>query len=66
MVVDMSPEAITQRLREASLLSDLNPPFPPQIDMSAQGVERRLREVAELFALARRLRGRVVLRHHEA
>jgi hypothetical protein len=57
MAVDMSPEAITRRLREASRLGDLRPPFPPRVDMSAAGIERRLREVAALHALAHQLRG---------
>jgi hypothetical protein len=54
----MSPEAIERRLREASRLSVLIPPFPPQIDMSPAAIERRLREVAQLYALERRLRGK--------
>ena len=55
-VPDMSAEAVELRLREASRLSDLLPPFPPAVDMGPEALERRLREVAELHALERRLR----------
>jgi hypothetical protein len=54
--VDMSPEAVERRLREASRLSVLRLHYPPRVDMSPQEVERRLREVAQLYALERRLR----------
>ena len=53
--VDMSPEAVGRRLREASRLSREGP-GPPAVDMSPAAVERRLREVSHLFAAARRLR----------
>lgn len=55
--VDMSPEAVAARLREASRLSQLPPPFPVRVDMSDQGVGLRLREVAQLYVLGRRLAG---------
>jgi len=51
----MSPEAVGARLREASRLSQLPPPFPVRVDMSDQGVALRLREVAQLYVLGRRL-----------
>jgi hypothetical protein len=52
----MSPAAIERRLREASRLSVLTPPFPPRVDMSPAAIERRLREVAQLFHLNSTLR----------
>jgi len=55
MPVDMSPEAVERRLREASRLSVLKLPYPPRVDMSSEGVTRRLREVAQLYALAQKL-----------
>lgn len=56
MPVDMSPRAITARLREASRLSVLKLPYPPRVDMSPRAVEARLREVARLYDLNDRLR----------
>lgn len=56
MAVDMSPEAVSGRLREASRLSVLRPPYPARVDMSPRGVAGRLREVAQLYALEQRLR----------
>ena len=53
---DMRPEAIERRLRRASEISVLRPPFPPQIDMGPEAVERRLRDVGQLHALERALR----------
>ena len=48
--VDMSPEAITRRLRQVAELSK-----HPQIDMSAEAVTHRLREVSQLRALCLKL-----------
>ena len=61
MAVDMSPEAINRRLREASRLSLLVPPFPPRVDMGPEAIGRRLREVAQLYAVERRLRAAPLL-----
>lgn len=55
-MIDMTPEAIERRLREASRLAVLTPPFPPAIDMSADAIATRLKEAAQLWALERRLR----------
>jgi hypothetical protein len=57
-MIDLSPAEVDRRLREASRLAVLTPPFPPAIDMSAGSVALRLREAAQLFGLERRLRGR--------
>ncbi len=46
--VDMSPQAVEERLREASCLSPLPLAPAPHVDMSPQAVEARLREWAEL------------------
>ncbi len=51
----MTPEAVGARLREASRLSQLPPPFPVRVDMSDEGVALRLREVAQLYVLGQRL-----------
>jgi len=50
MSVDMSPRAITQRLRSASQSTDLRSELrlTGKIDMSPSGVARRLREVEQL------------------
>jgi hypothetical protein len=56
MRTDMSPEAIEQRLREASRLSVSKLPYPPRIDMGPKAIEGRLREVAQLHAFERQLR----------
>ena len=53
--VDMSAEAVTERLRRASALSDLSNPFRPRVDMSADAITERLREASRLSALARAL-----------
>ena len=55
MPVDMSPQAVEQRLREAARISVLKLPYPPRVDMSPAAVERRIREVAQLYALQRKL-----------
>jgi hypothetical protein len=48
-MVDMSPEAIDARLREACALSDaLEGPGPQAVSMSAEAITQRLREWAEL------------------
>ncbi len=48
-MVDMSPEAIEARLREACALSDaLEGPGPQAVSMSAEAVTQRLREWSEL------------------
>jgi hypothetical protein len=51
--VDMSPEAITERLRVASALSDLSPArrLDGKLDMSPAGIMKRLREASELLEL---------------
>lgn len=48
--VDMSPEAVTERLREVSRLSDLRTShrLAAKIDMSPAAVTRRLRRQSEL------------------
>lgn len=50
MSVDMSPEAITARLRRASELADLRPEhrLDAKLDMSPAGITRRLRQASEL------------------
>lgn len=55
--VDLSPEAIVDRLKQASDASDLRPErrLDAKLDMSAAGIERRLREVSELLALCESL-----------
>ncbi len=46
----MSPEAVTERLREMSRLSDLRTEnrLATKVDMSPEGVTRRLRRQSEL------------------
>jgi hypothetical protein len=48
--VDMSPEAVTERLREMSRLSDLRTVnrLATKVDMSPEAVTRRLRRQSEL------------------
>jgi hypothetical protein len=55
--VDLSPEAIVDRLKQASDASDLRAErrLDAKLDMSAAGIERRLREVSELLALCESL-----------
>lgn len=57
-MIDLSPAKIDGRLREASRLAVLTPPFPLAIDMSAGAIALRLREAAQLFRLEHRLRQR--------
>jgi hypothetical protein len=59
-VADLSPEAVTARLRRVSELSSLEMPQPSRVDMSPAAVTRRLREMSELLALQLKL-GRVSL-----
>jgi len=51
MTVDMSPHAITERLRSASGLADLSPDrrLEAKIDMSARAITARLKEAAALL-----------------
>lgn len=51
--VDMSPEAVTRRLREVGRLSDLGPAARAfaKVDMSPASVTRRLRRVSQLRRL---------------
>ncbi len=53
MSVDMSPEQVQQRLREASRLSDLRPEhrLDSKVDMSPAAVARRLRRAAALYRM---------------
>ena len=58
MSVDMSTQAVTDRLREASRLAGALAPerrLDAKIDMSAAGITRRLREASELADLCRQL-----------
>jgi hypothetical protein len=50
MSVDLSPAAITARLREASALADLRTGYRlhAKVDMSPRGITERLREVERL------------------
>jgi hypothetical protein len=52
-MVDMSPAAITARLRQVSEAADLRPErrLDQKIDMSSAAVTRRLRRVSELRRL---------------
>lgn len=54
---DMSPSAITERLRRASKLTDLSAErrLEAKLDMSPSGITARLREASELLALCRKL-----------
>ncbi|MFI5308750.1 MAG: hypothetical protein ACHQ53_15440 [Polyangiales bacterium] len=61
---DMSEQAITARLRLASVLSDLDPArrLEGKIDMSPKAITERLREAAALLELCTALaRGRGAL-----
>ncbi len=51
MSVEMSPRAITERLRTASRLADLSPEtrLEGKIDMSPQAITARLKEAADLL-----------------
>ena len=55
--LDMSPQAITARLREVSALSDLAPErrLEGKIDMSPPAITARLRECAALLELCEKL-----------
>lgn len=55
--LDMSPAAISARLRRASELSDLDPArrLEGKLDMSPGAITRRLREASELLELCRAL-----------
>ncbi|HKU43818.1 MAG TPA: hypothetical protein VJR89_36915 [Polyangiales bacterium] len=58
MSLDMSPSAITARLRRASdLARDLSPErrLDPKLDMSPSAITARLREAAALLELCRKL-----------
>lgn len=57
---DMSPAAVTARLRRVSELSSLKMPLPSRVDMSPQAVTRRLQEVSQLLRLQLAL-GRLTL-----
>jgi hypothetical protein len=58
MTVDMSPEGIDQRLREASrIVTSLRPEdrLSTKIDLGAQAVGARLKEASDLLELCRAL-----------
>lgn len=57
MSVDMSPAAISARLREVSRLSDLDRDLRlhGKVDYSPEGISARLREVGELNRLCEQL-----------
>lgn len=50
--VDLSPAAVSARLREVSRLSELDPArrLDAKLDLSPAGISRRLRQVSELNA----------------
>lgn len=56
-MIDMSAEAVAERLRQVARVSDLRPEhrLDGKVDMSSIGIVSRLREVSELNALARAL-----------
>ena len=56
--IDLSPAAITARLRQASDASDLAAVrrLDTKVDLSPDGVSRRLHEAFELYELCRSLR----------
>jgi hypothetical protein len=56
-LLDMSPAAISARLRRSSELADLHPArrLEAKLDMSPAGITRRLREASELLDLCRTL-----------
>ena len=55
----MTAQAITDRLRMASALSDLRPDrrLEAKLDMTREGITRRLRQVAALLSLTSKLSG---------
>jgi len=57
---DMSPRAVSLRLRELGDMSDLSPErrLRTKVDMSSSAVSRRLRSVGEALELCRRLAAR--------
>ncbi len=57
MKLDLSPEAISNRILQASALSELLPQsrLDGKLDMSAAAVSRRLDEVFELLSLCENL-----------
>lgn len=54
-MIDMSPAAVTRRLRRMSELSSLEMPLPSRVDMSPAAVTRRLKEMSELLKAQLRL-----------
>lgn len=60
MKVDLSPDAITERLRAASAVSDLaaDKRLDAKIDLSPGAVTRRLREASDLLRLCETLAAR--------
>ena len=60
MRLDMSPAAISARLRSASALSDLAPEqrLSAKLDMRPAALTARLREAAALLELCQRLQAR--------
>jgi hypothetical protein len=59
--VDMSPAAVSARLRRLGELCDLNAEkrLHTKVDMSAKGVSARLRAAGDALELCRRLAARV-------
>lgn len=57
MRLDLSRNAVTNRLRTASTASDLSPEkrLDAKLDLSAASVTRRLREASELLRLCQAL-----------
>lgn len=57
MKVDMSPTAVTNRLRAVAAMSDLAPEkrLDAKLDMSKTGVTKRLREAADLLKACQKL-----------
>lgn len=57
MTLDLTPAAVTDRLRTASRLSDLSPlaRLDAKLDLSPEGVTRRLREASQLLRLCQAL-----------
>jgi hypothetical protein len=55
--LDLSPAAISARLRRASELADLDPALrlEAKLDLSPAGITRRLREASDLLDLCRML-----------
>jgi len=54
-VVDLGPEAVTERLRELSRLLDARGFVNKQVDMSPAALTSRLRTMASLSDMCRRL-----------